>query len=385
MSDQTTEAGGPSSATAVKEQASEAASTAVAKTGEVAGTATEGAKQVASEATRQAGQLTQEALESARGLVTEATGSLREQAGQQTERVASGVRSLSDQVRALAEGRPGEAGPAADYVRQAGEKLQEVADRLESGGIEGALSDLQGFARRRPGVFLLGAAAAGFAVGRLVRGAQAAKAEGGNGSSKGSAAGNGAELPLGRTDGPLATTSSLGAAPGEALEIRQRALQASRLEAIGHLLELLAGLACVVARGPGVVGPALGQRPHLVRQGAQPGGGPVGLLARLFPQRAGRLRDEAPGRVQRLLRQLSRLAARLRRHLAGALRCGARHLARLGHRGGCRLRGLLLHRRGALGPAALGGLVAHRLRPPQGVPGGWCSARAPGNTRSRAA
>jgi hypothetical protein len=213
MSDATTQGGGPEGATAVKEQASEAASTAVAKTSEVAGTATEGARQVATEASRQASQLTSEALSSARTLVGEATGSLREQAGQQTERAASGLRSLSDQVRALAEGRPDDAGAAGDYARQAGEKLQQVAERLESGGVEGALSDLQGFARRRPGVFLLGAVAAGFAVGRLVRGAQAANAEG---NAEGS---SGTELRLGRVDGPLATSSSLGPPPASVTEI----------------------------------------------------------------------------------------------------------------------------------------------------------------------
>jgi hypothetical protein len=212
MSDATTQGGGPEGATAVKEQAAEAASTAVTKTGEVAGTATEGARQVASEASRQASQLTSEALSSARTLVGEATGSLREQAGQQTERAASGLRSLSDQMRALAEGRTDEAGPAGDYARQAGEKLQEVADRLESGGIEGALSDLQSFARRRPGVFLLGAAAAGFAVGRLVRGAQAASGDSGS-SGNGTSSLPAGDLRLGRTDGPLTTSSSLGPAP----------------------------------------------------------------------------------------------------------------------------------------------------------------------------
>ena len=211
MSDATIPGGGPEDATAMKDQTSEAASTAVAKTGELAGTATEGARQVASEASRQAGQLTQEALSSARTLVGEATGSLREQAGQQTERAASGLRSLSDQVRALAEGRTDEAGAAGDYACQAGEKLQQVAERLESGGLEGALSDLQGFARRRPGVFLLGAAAAGFAVARLVRGAQAANGDGSSGS--GSTSLPAGDLRLGRTDGPLTTSSTLGPEP----------------------------------------------------------------------------------------------------------------------------------------------------------------------------
>jgi hypothetical protein len=200
MSDATIPGGGPEGATAVKDQASEAASTAVAKTGEVAGTAKEGAREVASEASRQAGELTQEALTSARNLVGEASTSLKDQAGQQTERAASGLRTLSDQVRALAEGRADESGAAGDYARQAGEKLQQVADRLESGGIDGALSDLQGFARRRPGVFLLGCAAAGFAVGRLLRGAQAANAEGGGSTGNGSG-------------GPQATGGGLGPAP----------------------------------------------------------------------------------------------------------------------------------------------------------------------------
>jgi hypothetical protein len=236
MSDATTQGGGPQGATAVKDQASEAATTAAAKTSEVAGTATEGARQVASEASRQAGQLTQEALSSARNLVGEATGSLREQAGQQTERAASGLRTLSDQVRALAEGRPDEAGPAGDYVRQAGEKLQEVASRLESGGIEGALSDLQTFARRRPGVFLLGAAAAGFAVGRLVRGAQTANADGSNGSGAADT-----ELRLGRTDGPLATSSSLGPSPASVAEIGGG--------------DVATGLADVAGTGPSAVPP----------------------------------------------------------------------------------------------------------------------------------
>jgi hypothetical protein len=86
-----------------------------------------------------------------------------------------------------------------------------VAERLESGGLEGALSDLQGFARRRPGVFLLGAAAAGFAVARLVRGAQAANGDGSSGS--GSTSLPAGDLRLGRTDGPLTTSSTLGPEP----------------------------------------------------------------------------------------------------------------------------------------------------------------------------
>ena len=41
--------------------------------------------------------------------------------------------------------------------------------RLEDRGIEGVVDDVSRFARRRPGVFLLAAAGAGFVVGRFVR------------------------------------------------------------------------------------------------------------------------------------------------------------------------------------------------------------------------
>ena len=43
------------------------------------------------------------------------------------------------------------------------------ASRLEDRGIEGVVDDVARFARRRPGVFLLAAAGAGFVVGRFVR------------------------------------------------------------------------------------------------------------------------------------------------------------------------------------------------------------------------
>lgn len=182
-----------------KEQAKEAASTAKAQTGEVASTAGSGAKKVASEATRQVSDLTNEASGHAREVFSQASGQLREQATEQTGRAAEGLRSLSGQVQALASGRPEEAGAVGDYAKQAGERLQQAASRLEEGGLDGLLDDLQGFARRRPGLFLFGAGAAGVVVGRLLRGAQA-----GSGQSSGQV-----ETPerigrLGRADGPFA-------------------------------------------------------------------------------------------------------------------------------------------------------------------------------------
>jgi hypothetical protein len=156
-------------------QAREVAATASEQGREVAGTAAEGARRVASTTGEQVGNVAREASTQARAVMSEATGQLKEQASAQTGRAASGLRNAASQLEALADGRPEEAGPVADYARQATERLGALASRLEGGGVDGIVEDLQGFARRRPGLFLLGAAAAGFAAGRLVRGAQASQ------------------------------------------------------------------------------------------------------------------------------------------------------------------------------------------------------------------
>jgi hypothetical protein len=184
--------GGPSSDTApgtgeaVKEEATQVASTAVDQgkqtatatadaAGQTASTAAEGAKQVASEAKQQATEVTRQATDQARELVGQAQGQLREQAATQTQRAAGGMADVGKQIRALSDGQPDQAGFAADAARQLAEKVEEIANRMEQRGFDGAVEDLSNFARRRPGMFLLSAAATGFVVGRLGRGAQVVK------------------------------------------------------------------------------------------------------------------------------------------------------------------------------------------------------------------
>jgi hypothetical protein len=79
------------------------------------------------------------------------------------------LRGLAGQIQALVEGRRDEAGAAGDYARQAGDKVNQLAGRLEQGGFDGLVDDVRRFARQRPGLFLVGAAAAGFAAGRMIR------------------------------------------------------------------------------------------------------------------------------------------------------------------------------------------------------------------------
>jgi hypothetical protein len=84
---------------------------------------------------------------------------------------------LSRQLSALADGRREEAGRVGVIVDDAQQRLQSYAERLQDRGPQALLDDVTSFARRRPGVFLMGAVATGFMVGRLVRAGAAANKE----------------------------------------------------------------------------------------------------------------------------------------------------------------------------------------------------------------
>jgi hypothetical protein len=161
--------------------AKEAASRAADESKQVAQTAGEQTREVAGAMKEQAAEVVQTAKEQGRSVTHEAREQLRQQADSQTERLAEARRNVGDQVHALAEGRVEEAGGVRDYARQAGTTVQEWAERVDSRGFQGLTRDLEQVARRRPGTFLAGAAAAGFLIGRIVRSSSA------SGSSAGGA------------------------------------------------------------------------------------------------------------------------------------------------------------------------------------------------------
>jgi len=139
-----------------KDEASYVASTAVGAAGDVAGTAKQ-----------EAGNVLAEGLDQAKNL----TSQVKEQAGQQlstgNEKLTGSLRGLSQQ---LADGDT--SGVLGQVLSEAGQRVQALADRLEQRGPEGVLTDLQDYARRSPGTFLIGMAATGFLTGRLVKGLQ---------------------------------------------------------------------------------------------------------------------------------------------------------------------------------------------------------------------
>src|SRR4051794_7135960 len=148
---------------------------AAGQAAEVAGAAGEGVGEVAGEVRAQAKVVAGEFREQLDRFVGQAGDEVREQARERSERAAGQLRVLSERMTALADGRPQDAGPLAGYVGEVEQRVAGLAARLEQRGPEGVVEDVSGFARRRPGVFLAGAVAVGFVVGRVVRAGSAAQ------------------------------------------------------------------------------------------------------------------------------------------------------------------------------------------------------------------
>jgi len=158
------------------EQAKEVASTAAERGGALAQDVKQEARQLAGTVRDRAGEVSEELAVQGRSLAEDAVSQLKQQAGAGTVQLAHGFRELGEEAQALAEGRPADAprlGPyvyrAADGLYGVAEGLYNIADDIENRGPGAVLDDLQRFARRRPGAFLLGAAVVGFGVGRMVK------------------------------------------------------------------------------------------------------------------------------------------------------------------------------------------------------------------------
>ncbi|WP_426308781.1 hypothetical protein [Cellulosimicrobium sp. E-16] len=141
-------------------------------TGE-SGSAATGVKERASDAASHVGDagrdVAHEAKDRARGLVDQTRTELTDQARTQQERLAGGLRSLGDELRQMAAGTE-DPGYATDLVRRAGDATGQVAQWFEDREPSFVLHEVESFARRRPGTFLILAAGAGLLIGRLVRG-----------------------------------------------------------------------------------------------------------------------------------------------------------------------------------------------------------------------
>jgi hypothetical protein len=154
----TGEHGSSSTAAAVGDEAKSVASDAAQSGRQVAETAASGAKDVVSEATTQLRQLFEQ-------LRSELDG----QASSQGQRAVGGLRSLADELRQMASSSD-QQGIAGEAAHQAADRASSFADWLDDKQPGDILDEVRSLARRRPGAFLLGAAAIGLLGGRMTRG-----------------------------------------------------------------------------------------------------------------------------------------------------------------------------------------------------------------------
>jgi hypothetical protein len=158
----TTSTGGPEDRPAHEVARGEAA--------EVGRSAADAGRQVAGTAAEQAAQVAQEAKNQARDLVGEARTQVSDQARVGQQKATDGIRALGRELREMADGGQ-QSGIASEVARQAADQVDRLAGWLGQREPGDLVEEVRSFARRRPGVFLLGAAVAGTVVGRLTRGA----------------------------------------------------------------------------------------------------------------------------------------------------------------------------------------------------------------------
>jgi uncharacterized phage infection (PIP) family protein YhgE len=149
-------------------------------------TAVQAGSQVAASATDQAKQVAQETQRQAKDLIDQGRSQVKDQVVTQQQKAGEGLSSLAQELRALADGSSqGAPGPARDLLQQASGMVENFAGKLQNREPAELLEEIRSFARRKPGMFLLGAAAAGVLAGRLTSGVKAAHADSPSGSANG--------------------------------------------------------------------------------------------------------------------------------------------------------------------------------------------------------
>ncbi len=156
----TTDSSGGSSGAADK--AKEAASTAADQGKNVAGTAKEEAANVAGTAKEQARNVVGDTVKQVQSQVgTQATS--------QRDKLSETLRTFGDDLEKMVQGEGSGSGMAAEIAREVSDRVRSISTQIENREPTELLEDVRSFARRKPGVFLLGALVAGVAAGRVFR------------------------------------------------------------------------------------------------------------------------------------------------------------------------------------------------------------------------
>ncbi|MEV0949517.1 hypothetical protein [Promicromonospora sp. NPDC050249] len=148
----------------------------------------EAGRETVRDAKERARDVAHEAGDRTRGLVDRTRNELGSQVASQQQHLAGGLRALGDELSQMSSGTQ-DPGYATDLVQRAGEATGHVAQWFEEREPGDILHEVEDFARRRPGMFILMAAGAGLLVGRFLRGAKdAPSSDASSGEAPGGAA-----------------------------------------------------------------------------------------------------------------------------------------------------------------------------------------------------
>lgn len=171
--------------------------------------AREEARKTAETGKRKASDVVDEAKSQTTQLARTAGEEARERADGELDKLAGALGRVGDELDEMADGSKHPDGYITALARDGARTANQWSDRLQSGGLDGALDEVKSFARRRPATFLAATLGVGLAIGRVSRNAdmQAIKPE-----SNGSDGSNGSDAPqgVGRTEGYVGSTGPPG-------------------------------------------------------------------------------------------------------------------------------------------------------------------------------
>lgn len=147
-----------------------AAQTAKSEASSLKSEAAGSGQRVAETAKDQAVAVKDEVAVQAHNLLGQLRDDLRQQVRPQQERIASTVRSVSDEITAISHGEKPETDIVAGLLGNVSGRVDSLASSLENKDAKDLLQDVRRFAARRPGVFLTVALGVGLLAGRATRG-----------------------------------------------------------------------------------------------------------------------------------------------------------------------------------------------------------------------
>jgi hypothetical protein len=110
--------------------------------------------------------------ETARGIASDFVGEVKDAANallnEQKDRAAETVGNVASALRQTAQQLHEENPAVARYAERAADRVDLFSDAVRERPLGEMIGDIDGFARRSPAVFLVGAVAAGFLVGRVI-------------------------------------------------------------------------------------------------------------------------------------------------------------------------------------------------------------------------